>query len=135
MRVNKIVSDLVKNIYTLYGPDAPRWETIEEASDAAGFKPLTALTTTEYFTVNGVSKQFIHEMVEAATRVNYGQNADALHALEGAASLATDDAVGVDGGNFLIFEHFLNRSGAHVYLDTPVGRPSFMISIYTEEIT
>jgi hypothetical protein len=40
--------------------------------------------------------------------------------LEGAASLAATSASGIQGGNFQIFENFLNRSGAKVYLNTPV---------------
>ena len=38
----------------------------------------------------------------------------------GAVSMATDGAVGIKGGNFQVFEHFLNRSGAKVHLSTKV---------------
>ena len=35
--------------------------------------------------------------------------------------MAANGASGIKGGNFLIFEQFLNRSGANVYLNTPVS--------------
>jgi prenylcysteine oxidase/farnesylcysteine lyase len=34
--------------------------------------------------------------------------------------MAATGASGIAGGNFQIFEQFLNRSGANVYLNTPV---------------
>lgn len=38
--------------------------------------------------------------------------------------MAANGASGIKGGNFLIFEQFLNHSGANVYLNTPVSRIS-----------
>ena len=34
--------------------------------------------------------------------------------------MATNGATGIQGGNYQIFEQFLNYSGANVYLNTPV---------------
>ena len=35
--------------------------------------------------------------------------------------MATAGATGIQGGNFQLFEHFLNHSGASVYLNTAVN--------------
>lgn len=40
----------------------------------------------------------------------------------GTVSMATDGAVGIEGGNFQVFENFLKRSGAGVHLNTKVHR-------------
>lgn len=56
--------------------------------------------------------------MEAATRVNYAQNVNSIHALEGLCSLAAAGASSVKGGNYQIFEQFLERSGASVHLNT-----------------
>jgi prenylcysteine oxidase/farnesylcysteine lyase len=117
-RSNNIANKLKGDIGELYRPDAPRWQSVEDLSTHLGWKALTARTASEHFQVNGVSRQFTHEMIEAATRVNYGQNADDIHALGGAVSLAAENASGVKGGNFLIFENFVNASGARVALKT-----------------
>jgi prenylcysteine oxidase / farnesylcysteine lyase len=103
-----------------------------------GWVDLISNSTADYFVAKGVSKKYTNELIEAGTRVNYGQvsfapfliaqpphrlkqNVLDIHALEGAASLAASYASGVRGGNFQIFENFLNRSGAKVHLNTRVS--------------
>jgi len=84
-------------------------------------------TTAVSFKEQGVSDQYIFEVIQAATRVNYGQNTDKIHAVGGAASMAASGAVGIAGGNYQMFEQFLNRSGANVYLNTRVSKFSHSI--------
>ncbi|KDN34630.1 hypothetical protein RSAG8_12292, partial [Rhizoctonia solani AG-8 WAC10335] len=75
---------------------------------------------TGYLTDNGVNLLFVHELVEAATRVNYGQNVDDIHALEGMVSMAANGAHSVAGGNWRVFERWVKESGAKVHLGTTV---------------
>ncbi|KAF7320038.1 Prenylcysteine lyase [Mycena kentingensis (nom. inval.)] len=119
-RAQAVVQEMVAKFLTLYGSETPKWTNITELSAALEWEELVASTTADFFKAQGVSEQFIGELVEASTRVNYGQNVDQIHALEGTVSLAPAGASAVDGGNFQIFEQFLNRSGANVYLNTPV---------------
>jgi len=81
---------------------------------------MIAQSTSEYLDTHGIAPKFTREMVEAATRVNYGQDSDQIHALEGACSLATTGATSIKGGNWQIFEQFLKRSQANVFLNTTV---------------
>jgi Prenylcysteine lyase len=111
---------MINSYLTLYSSATPKWSTISDLAAALGFENLVSSTISEYLLSQGVSSQYIYEVVEAATLVNYGQDADAIHALEGSCSMAADNAAGVAGGNFLVFENFLNRSNANVYLETPV---------------
>ena len=85
-----------------------------------GWVGLTSKTTAAYLRPLGVSDKYINELIEGSVRVNYAQNADFIHALEGACSNADGNAVGVAGGNFKIFEQFLSRSGANLKLKTTV---------------
>src|SRR6266404_1246813 len=56
-------------------------------------------------------------------KLNFGmQNIDEIHALEAACSLAADCGVSVKGGNWQIFEQFVKRSGARVFLGTEVSK-------------
>ena len=48
------------------------------------------------------------------------QNIDRIHTLGALASLVSDDVVSVRGGNWQIFEQFVNRSGAQLFLKTEV---------------
>jgi prenylcysteine oxidase/farnesylcysteine lyase len=119
-RANVIADGMKSKFASLYLPAAARWKSVEDLSVHLGWKVLAARTASEHFVDAGVSRQFTHEMIEAATRVNYGQDADEIHALGAAVSLVAENASGVKGGNFQIFEHFLNASGARVALKTPV---------------
>jgi hypothetical protein len=48
------------------------------------------------------------------------QNLDEIHALEGVCSLAATGATAVKGGNWQIFQRFLQESRAKVHLNTTV---------------
>jgi len=52
--------------------------------------------------------------------VNYAQNTDDLHAIVAICSLLAEGGVSVKGGNWQIFEQFVERSGARVFLKTEV---------------
>ncbi|KAF8898341.1 Prenylcysteine lyase-domain-containing protein [Infundibulicybe gibba] len=120
-RTNALVADMIKEFLTLYSPESPKWDDIADLAETLGWTKMTQRTTSAFFEEQGISKKYINELVEGSTRVNYGQNADELHALEGACSMATSGAAGIQGGNFQIFEQFLKRSGAKVYLNTTVS--------------
>ncbi|KAJ7071486.1 Prenylcysteine lyase-domain-containing protein [Mycena amicta] len=122
LRTQKAVDDMVKKFLTLYSPETPKWNSISDLSTVLGWDGLVSRNTAEWLKAEGVNHRFISEMVEASTRVNYGQNADELHALVGACSLAPTGAIAVQGGNFQAFEQFLNRSSASVFLNTSVTR-------------
>ncbi|TFK30726.1 hypothetical protein FA15DRAFT_690376 [Coprinopsis marcescibilis] len=114
------VKDMLNSYLSLYSSDSPKWDNISSLSTKLGFDHLVSRTISEHLLAQGVSSNYIYEVVEAATLVNYGQDADSIHALEGACSMAASGAAGVAGGNFQLFEQFLNRSGANIYLSTPV---------------
>ena len=136
---------MVKQFLTLYTPERATWTNITELTDDLRWTEMTAQTAAEFFDSHNVLHRFSREVIEAATRVNYGQvcfalltlltpkknanhreclqNVDEIHAVEGQVSLAADNAVGVKGGNFQIFQNFLARSGAKVHLNTTVSEP------------
>ena len=135
------VRSAVNEVVTLYDPDTPHWSSIEELDDALNFTKLVSQTGAKYLQSLGVSHRFIYELLEAATRVNYAQvghvvcllwflglttsalqNIDRIHALETFVSFVEDDIVSVTGGNWQIFEGFVKRSGAQLFLNTEVGQ-------------
>ncbi|KAI0367266.1 FAD/NAD(P)-binding domain-containing protein [Pilatotrama ljubarskyi] len=119
-KTQALVKDMVERFLTLYSPAAPQWSNISSVVSSLAWEQVTAETAAEYFDLQGVDRRWTRELVEAATRVNYGQNVDRIHALEGLCSLAASGASSVKGGNFQIFEHFIAHSNASVYLNTTV---------------
>ncbi|KAG0262511.1 hypothetical protein BG011_010094 [Mortierella polycephala] len=71
---------------------------------------------------NGIGKLYTKEIVEVATRVNYGSNLNEIHALGALVTMAAEDALQVQDGNFQLFEGMVGRSKAHVRLNTKVMR-------------
>nr|GAT47321.1 prenylcysteine lyase [Mycena chlorophos] len=119
-RTQKVVDDMVSKFLTLYSSTPPKWSKLEDLAQTLEWNDLLSKNTADWLEGEGVNHRFISEIVEASTRVNYGHNVDEIHALEGACSLAPTGATAVDGGNFQIFEQFLNRSTANVFLKTSV---------------
>ncbi|KAI6045180.1 FAD/NAD(P)-binding domain-containing protein [Pisolithus marmoratus] len=120
MKTQSIVKNMIADYVSLYTAASPRWDDIADLAEKMNWTDFVNSTTLEYLSSRGISEKWSREMVEAATRVNYGQDVDKIQALEGACSLAATGASGVRDGNFLIFENFLNHSGANVYLNTEV---------------
>lgn len=114
--VNTVLNQFVQ----LYSPEAPKWDNISSLASSFEWTDMHTQTTLGYLDNLEVSQKFTREFVEAATRVNYGQDVDNIHALEGLCSMAAEGAVGIQGGNFQIFEQFLFRSKANLYLSTAV---------------
>ena len=108
---------------SMYTPASPSWSNITELASVLGWADLVTQTSAQYLDAQGVSPKFSREIIEAATRVNYAQNLDEIHALEGTVSMAASGASSVKGGNFQIFKHFLGHSGANVFLNSSVGLP------------
>ncbi|KZT06641.1 FAD/NAD(P)-binding domain-containing protein [Laetiporus sulphureus 93-53] len=119
-RAKATVQSMIDTYLTLYAPSAPRFSNITTLAEELDWTPILAQTAAEYLDTKGINRQYTRELVDALTRVNYGQNVDAIHALEGMCSMAADGASSVKGGNFQLFEEFVKRSNASVSLETAV---------------
>lgn len=71
------VSTMIDTFLDLYKKDTPRWREISDLAAKFQWEGMIARSTSEYFQLLGVSRQFTNEMIEGMTRVNYGQVRDA----------------------------------------------------------
>lgn len=111
---------MVQTISKLYSSSSPTFANISTLADTLEWTPIVAQKASEFFDSQGIDRRWTREMLEAATRVNYGQNIDSIHALEGLVSLAASGAASTKGGNYQVFERFLQHSNASVHLNTTV---------------
>ncbi|CAH1767296.1 13794_t:CDS:2, partial [Entrophospora sp. SA101] len=82
---------------------------------------LQTLTGDYYFSeIKKINKNYIYDFIEPAVRANYGQNISDIHAIGTFISLAPQGAKGIKGGNFLLFEKFIENSGANLQLNSKV---------------
>jgi prenylcysteine oxidase/farnesylcysteine lyase len=95
-------------------------ETFEEL----GVRQLLETFGEEWAQENRIGERYVREIMEASTRVNYGQNLRDMHAFGTAVSLipagGSVQTYGIEGGNQRIFEEFAKRSRAAVHLDCAV---------------
>ncbi|KAK2808418.1 hypothetical protein FQN50_004803 [Emmonsiellopsis sp. PD_5] len=120
MKTQNLMKETVNKFLKLYKWPYFPWKSLSEVTMSAGLAEATWASGAEYLKDNGVSEKFAREIVQAGTRVNYGQNLALIHGLETMVCMATDGAVSVEGGNWQIFHSMLNASRATVNLNTPV---------------
>ncbi|KAF9433421.1 hypothetical protein BGZ76_009479 [Entomortierella beljakovae] len=115
--LKKTINDLLESYHST--------ETFHSISDfAQSFKldGVASFLSHNFLEDNGISAKYRSEVVEVATRVNYGSNLDDIHALGALVTLAAEKAMQVEGGNFQIFEGMVYRSKANVKLNTKIAR-------------
>jgi prenylcysteine oxidase/farnesylcysteine lyase len=67
-----------------------------------------------------IGPPFTTDIVQASTRVNYGQNLRLIHGLETMVCMAIEGAMQIQGGNWQIFDRMLQASKSSVLLNTTV---------------
>jgi prenylcysteine oxidase / farnesylcysteine lyase len=96
------------------------FEELGDATREVGLIGIADSSGEELMRSVGVSERFMREVVQASTRVNYGNNLGSIHGLATMVSMATDGAQSVRGGNWQIFDRMVAESGAELMLNTSV---------------
>ncbi|WFC95135.1 hypothetical protein MBRA1_001780 [Malassezia brasiliensis] len=91
------------------------WPSVAALAEQIEARELVSQSAQTYFAYHKVSEVCIDELFNAATRANYAQDIQNIHAFAGLVSMAANGPNGVEGGNAQIFEHMLRRSNATVY--------------------
>ena len=131
LKLEYFVDNLLKSFSTIYDKlDDPNtfYKTVEDfliamspvsaAGDiSAEMMNLTSVTLKEKLQSIGVGDLLIDELVTVATRVNYGQMPDKVHAFVGAVGLAgmDGDLWAVEGGNSKVAQCAAMRTRAKMY--------------------
>ncbi|KAG0296717.1 hypothetical protein BGZ97_004465 [Linnemannia gamsii] len=121
LKLNRLLKSTLDNLLSFYSSPAS-YSSIHEFSTAHNLRSEASILSSEYLESHGISKQYAEEVVEVATRVNYGSNLDDIHALGALVTMAANDAQQIQGGNFQIFEGMVAKSGAEVRLETKIAR-------------
>lgn len=120
-RAQKLMKGTVAQFLKLYeAPNFP-FRSLTTASYELNLTYFTALTGDQYLAQNNIDPRFAHDLIQAATRVNYASNLEKIHALETMVSIAPDGASQVDGGNWQIFAAMVKNSGASIQFNTSVN--------------
>ncbi|KIJ33713.1 hypothetical protein M422DRAFT_264331 [Sphaerobolus stellatus SS14] len=103
-RTQALTQDMLNHYLDLYNTTTADWKDVARISAFLNLMRLTSQTTEAYLRSEGVGDQ----------------NTDKIHALEGLVSELATGASSVAGGNFQIYQLFVQRSGARVHFNTEV---------------
>jgi prenylcysteine oxidase/farnesylcysteine lyase len=120
LRTQNLMKDIVGKFLRLYEEPLFPFQSLSEAAAAVGLINVTSSTGEEFLAKNQISSLFSREIIQASTRVNYGQNLGLIHGLESMVCMATDGAVSIDGGNWRIFDGAVKAAKADIRLETTV---------------
>ncbi|SGZ58766.1 CIC11C00000002090 [Sungouiella intermedia] len=95
--------------------------TLNSITKISGLYAGIPTTADKYFDEQGIKQSYYKEIIQSFTRVNYAQNIDQIHAVGALVSLATDNPLQIEGGNWQIFTGMANSSKALVNLNTEVS--------------
>jgi len=117
---DKLVKQVVGTFLKLYETPYFPFRSLSTRAYELGLTSITGVTGEQFLAENKLASAFAHDIVQAATRVNYGSNLAYIHGLGAMVSMAPEGAVSVAGGNWQIFARMAEKSLAHVQLETTV---------------
>lgn len=112
------MKSVVGRFLRLYEEPLFPFSSLTEAAVAADLINATVSSGDVFLQTNSIDSLFAREIIQASTRVNYGQNLRLIHGLESIVCMATDGAVSIEGGNWRIFDGALRASGADIKVNT-----------------
>ncbi|KZP00717.1 FAD/NAD(P)-binding domain-containing protein [Calocera viscosa TUFC12733] len=121
LRTQRLVKALIASFDSLYTSTYLPFASVDALSSQLGFSEYTQSEAKAFLAKKGIRGLFPEELVDGATRVNYAQSIDEIHALGALVSMAANGANSVQGGNWQVFERMLRESGAKVRLNTTVA--------------
>jgi prenylcysteine oxidase / farnesylcysteine lyase len=124
IRTQSLMKSTVGRFLRMYDEPIFPFKSLDAAAARVGLVDFTAATGAQILREGGIGEKFSREIVQASTRVNYGQNLGGIHALETMVCMATDGAMAIEGGNWQIFKAMVKASGADLRLNSTVQRVS-----------
>jgi len=112
---------ILHNARGLYASGTQPWGEITSLIDSMEWSNLTSQTGSEFFRSFGVSERQISEILNAATRATYSQNADSINALSAALANVPDTLIVTRGGHRQVFENFVKEANATLFVGSQVS--------------
>ncbi|KAF4631191.1 hypothetical protein G7Y89_g6938 [Cudoniella acicularis] len=120
IRTQRLMKSTVGKFQKLYEAPFFPFRSLSDRALDLGLTAVTSMTGEQYLAQNSIGAPFSTEIIQASTRVNYGQNLGVIHGLETMVCMAIEGAMQIDGGNWQIFYGMLNASLSKVLLNSTV---------------
>ncbi|CAG8630998.1 12395_t:CDS:2 [Funneliformis mosseae] len=121
-KVQNLVKEIIGKFLEEYKYDEP-FISVDAEAERLRLDKERKYSAQYYFSeLKNINQLYLQHFVEPLTRVNYGQNLAEIHAMGAFISLAPEGAKGIKGGNFKLFEKFIEHSGANLKLNTKITK-------------
>ncbi|PMD67362.1 Prenylcysteine oxidase [Hyaloscypha bicolor E] len=131
IRTQRLVKDVSAKLLKLYEYPFFPFRSLSDRALDLGLTPVTSMTGEQFLAANNIGSKFATDIIQATTRVNYGQNLNLIHGLGSMVCMAVEGAMQIQGGNWQIFAGMLNASNASTLLNTAVTSISKSKSKYS----
>ncbi|PQE13341.1 prenylcysteine oxidase protein [Rutstroemia sp. NJR-2017a BVV2] len=119
-KTQRLMKTVVGSFLKLYERPFFPFRSLSDRVEELGLQTVTSVTGEQYLTANGISSSFATDIIQASTRVNYGQNLNFIHGLETMVCMAIEGAMQIQGGNWQIFDSMVKASNSTVLLNHTV---------------
>ncbi|KAJ8061525.1 hypothetical protein OCU04_009339 [Sclerotinia nivalis] len=120
MKTQRLMKTIVGKFLQLYEAPYFPFRSLTERVEELQLKTVASVTGEQFLADNGIGGSFPTELIQASTRVNYGQNLNVIHGVETMVCMAIEGAMQIQGGNWQIFDSMIKSSNATVRLNHTV---------------
>ncbi|KAK7976381.1 hypothetical protein PG989_014844 [Apiospora arundinis] len=119
--VNNLVQQTIATFLKLYEAPYFPFRSLTTRAFELDLVKVTGVTGAQFLAANKLDGPFAHDIVQAASRVNYMSNLAYIHGLGAMVSMAPEGAKSVLGGNWRIFTSMVEASKAYLNLNITVA--------------
>ncbi|KAL2072362.1 hypothetical protein VTL71DRAFT_11705 [Oculimacula yallundae] len=121
IRTQRLSKSVVGKFLKLYEFPFFPFRSLSDRAFDLDLVSATSQTGEQLLTANNIGAPFTTDIIQASTRVNYGQNLASIHGLEALVCMSIEGAVQIQGGNWQIFDSMLKASNTSTLLNTTVS--------------
>ena len=121
VRTNSLMKKTVGKFRKLYEYPFFPFRSLSDRALDLDLISVTSVTGEQLLADNNIGPPFSTDIIQASTRVNYGQNLNLIHGLETMVCMAIEGAMSIKGGNWQIFDGMLKSSNATIQLNAKVN--------------
>ncbi|CZT42570.1 related to prenylcysteine lyase [Rhynchosporium secalis] len=121
IRTQRLSKSIVGKFLKLYEFPFFPFRSLSDRLFDLGLTSVTSQTGEQLLTANKIGAPFTTDIIQASTRVNYGQNLASIHGVEAMVCMAIEGAMQIQGGNWQIFYSMLKASNTSTLLNTTVN--------------
>ncbi|KAF7854690.1 hypothetical protein EAF04_010259 [Stromatinia cepivora] len=138
MKTQRLMKTIVGKFLQLYEAPYFPFRSLTERVEELELKTVASVTGEQFLADNGIGGSFPTDLIQASTRVNYGQNLNVIHGIETMVCMAIEGATQIQGGNWQIFDSMIKSSNATVRLNhtiTEISQVQDQEKYYVKTVT